>query len=407
MNERRIAYLVSMYPKSTHTFVMREIQALRREGFSIDTFSVRTPPQDEILSDNDRKEHACTWYLQPVQWMHFIISHLVVMCTRPLRYTATLLYALRCRPRGMKFLLWHLFYFAESVYLWRELRARGHKHLHVHFGMACATLALIAGRLGDLSYSMTVHGSTVFFQVDKYLLRAKVADASFVFCISEFCRSQLMAHSDPEHWSKLHVVHCGVFESDYHVAPRRRPRGKVEHILTVGRLDAAKGVSLLLHALNSLLPEFTYLRCTIVGAGPDRARLDALTEEFHLTAAVEFVGAVGQDRMAQYYENADVFVLASFAEGVPVVLMEAMAKGVPCVATRVGGISELIEDGRTGLLVPPGNVDSLANAIRSLIENDDLHAALAAAGRATVLEQFEMARIGGHAAALFAEHLKP
>ena len=90
--------------------------------------------------------------------------------------------------------------------------------------------------------------------------------------------------------------------------------------------------------------------------------------------------------------EADVFVLPSFAEGVPVVLMEALASGVPVVATRVAGVGELVEDGVSGYLVPPGDPVSLADRLGKLIEDPALRSRFGAEGRAKVEEEFDVRR---------------
>ncbi len=396
----KLAYLTSRYPAISHTFVMREIMALRACGLEVATFSQRTAGDEQILAEADREERAATYYILPPRWGRILAAHVLTLVRRPLRYLATLAFAWRVRPGGLKAALWHLFYFVEAVLLWHALRQRGIGHVHVHFAGPCATLAMIARRLGDLTYSLTVHGSAVFFDVEKNLLCHKVEGAALVLCISDFTRAQVMAHADPQHWDKLKVVHCGIDARAY--PPKAADAEAPAHILCVARLLPAKGLSDLLDAVATLRRAHPRIRCTLVGDGPDRARLEARCLELGLTDAVHFAGFVGQDAIQPYYEAADVFVLPSYAEGVPVVLMEALAKGVPAIATAVGGTSELIEHGVTGLLVPPGRPDRLADALDAALHNGALRARLIEHGRAKVLEEFEMTAIGRQVAEHFA-----
>jgi glycosyltransferase involved in cell wall biosynthesis len=403
----KLAYFTSRYPAISHTFVMREVLALRKQGVTVATFSQRTPPADDMLATLDRSEREETCYILPPRWSRLLAAHVRTAVTRPLRYLGALAFALTTRPAGVRALLWHLFYFVEAVLLWDELRRRGLRHVHVHFEGACAAVAMVAARLGDLSYSMTVHGSTVFFDVHRMLLREKIERAAFVFCISEFTRAQVAAQVGPEHWPKLHVVHCGIEAGTYQPRPARDVRPTAAEILCVGRLVAAKGQALLLQALAALEREFPLLRCTLVGDGPDRTRLAGLARDLRVDGRVTFAGSVGQDDIQTFYERADLFVLPSFAEGVPVVLMEAMAKGLPVVGTRVGGTGELIEDGVTGLLVAPGNADALANALRRLLTDAECRERLAGNGRRKVLAEFEMGAIGRRVVQLFQTYLEP
>lgn len=396
----RIAYLVSKYPAVSHTFVAREITALRRQGVEIATFSVRTPPPAEVLSAHDRAEQEETCYILPPCWWRYLLAHVVGMGTRPARYLSTLWFALTNRPAGLWAGLWHLFYFVESVFLWHELRRREIGHLHVHFGLACATVAMITSRLGDLTYSLTVHGPTVFFDVHRFLLPAKVERAAFVFCISHFCRSQVMAHVAPEHWSKLHIVHCGVEGDAFRPVDRSKAAESGFHILCVGRLVPEKAQALLLRGVAELGEDYPRLHCTLVGDGPDRRRLEVLARDLGIEQRVTFAGAVGQDDIQSYYDEADLFVLPSFAEGLPVVLMEAMAKGLATVGTRIAGIAELIEDRVTGLLVAPGSPEELKAAIRALLDDGELRERLARNGREKVLREFEMSKIASDITAI-------
>ena len=401
----RVAYLASVYPAVSHTFVMREIMALRAHGMQVDTFSVRTPPTAGLLSAADRRERENTGYILPPRWGRLLAAHVRTAADRPLRYLSTLWFALSTRPAGLRAALWHLFYFCESVFLFHELRLRKITHLHVHFGMACATTAMITSRLGGITYSLTVHGPTIFFDAHRFLLREKVERAALVFCISDFCRSQVMCHVSPEHWHKLHIVHCGVEGNVYQPREARDRATDGTHLLCVGRLVPEKAQEVLLRAIACHRDDFPTLHGTLVGDGPDRERLEALSHELGIEDRVSLPGAVGQDDIQAYYDQADVFVLPSFAEGLPVVLMEAMAKELPAISTRIAGISELIEDQVTGRLVPPGNRDALARAIREVLEDPEGRERLARNGRRKVLAEFEMDDIGRRAAAVFRTHL--
>jgi glycosyltransferase involved in cell wall biosynthesis len=107
---------------------------------------------------------------------------------------------------------------------------------------------------------------------------------------------------------------------------------------------------------------------------------------------VIFEGAVNADRVRELYRGADIFALASFAEGIPIVLMEAMAMQIPAVATRITGIPELIRDGIDGFLVMPSDVDELASAISRLAGDEQLRRDLGRAGRARVLDKYNLPR---------------
>ena len=283
-----------------------------------------------------------------------------------------------------------MFYFAEAVHLWGRLHSRGLTHVHVHFALAAATVAMIVSRLGDVTYSLTIHASTEFFNVEKNLLAQKVAAARFVACISNFCRAQIMCVAPHQDWSKLHVVHCGVDPVDYALVQRRKGGTEGIHILTVGRLIPLKGYTVLMRAMEHLARKGRKVRWTLVGDGPDRAMLEALASQLAIRDRIEFAGAVGQDRVQSYYEQADILALPSYAEGLPVVLMEAMAMQVPVLASRIAGIPELVDDGESGLLLTPGDSVQLALAIERLSEDPDLREQMGQQAQRKVMTAFNV-----------------
>lgn len=390
----KIAYLTSRYPAISHTFVQREIAALRQVGVDVRTFSIRPPLPDHPMSASDRIEQRSTVYILPPSPLRLLAAHLRAACARPHKYLGALVLAITKRPPGLKALVWQLFYFAEAVLLADEMRRAGLSHVHVHFAMSCASVAMIAARLGTMTYGLTVHGPSVFYAAERYQLREKVEGASIVYCISDFCRSQVMAHSDPRDWDKLHVVHCGVDTNIYQPVESHASSAKGFNLLTVGRIAPVKAHEVLLRAMAELVRRGRQVTCTIVGDGPERARAEQLAKALEIDTAVNFAGYVDQDRIQQFYDRANAFVLPSFAEGVPVVLMEAMAKALPVVATRIAGIPELIDDGRTGLLVTPARLGELADAIETLIDDPELCLRLGRAARIEIENHFNVTAIG-------------
>jgi glycosyltransferase involved in cell wall biosynthesis len=394
----RIAYLASRYPAVSHTFIQREIAGLRDEGVTIDTFAIRRAQPDEVLSRADEAEARATYALLPVRVTHLLRAHLRALVRHPRGYKDTLAEALRLAPAGARGALWQVFYFGESVLLWDRCRRRGATHVHAHFANVASDVALLATHLGREagegpdSWSLTMHGSTEFYDVPGYRLAEKAREAAFVACVSDFTRSQMMLFVEEEHWPKLALVRCGVDPERF--APRGSDGGAAGpvRILAVGRLVGGKGFALLLDAVHALVERGHDIALTVVGDGPSRAHLHAQAERLALGDRVEWVGALGQDDIRERYAAADVFCLPSFAEGVPVVLMEAMAMEVPVVATRLAGIPELVEDGTSGLLVTPARADELADALGRLAADADLRARLGAAGRRAVLEGYDLGR---------------
>jgi glycosyltransferase involved in cell wall biosynthesis len=384
-----IAYLTGEYPKVSHTFIQREVEALRAIGIEVVTCTVRRAAPKDVLADQKAEEAATFCVLEAARNpLVLLTAHFRTLTRSPLGWFATFGLALRTRPPGLKALLWQLFYFAESAVLAEHLRARGVVHLHNHFGNSSCSVAMLASALSGIPFSFTEHGPAIFFEPERWALREKIARARFVVAISHFCRSQLMFFSDPAHWRKIAIVHCGVDPSAY----GRKPRGAFgKRAIFVGRLDPVKGALLLLEAFARVLRDHSDARLTIVGDGPAREEAETRAESLGLGAAVTFAGYRTQSEVAAYLEDSDMLILPSFAEGVPVVLMEAMASHIPVIASRVAGVQELVEDGVAGFTVPPGDVQTLADRMARLMSDPELARAMGEAGRRAVESGFDIA----------------
>jgi len=387
----RLAYLVSEYPATSHTFILREVIGLRARGFDIITASINpdTRPMDAV-TDEERDERLNTYVLK---------RHGVRGAVAAIGWT------LRHHPRG----LWrglrvafgraaanprlshkHFFHLIEALMVGRWMTRQQARHLHVHFATAGASVASMARQIFPITLSMMVHGPDEFAHVDREHFGEKVAAADFVFCISHFARSQTMYHSDPSHWHKIDIARLGINPDVFKPVDRSNHEGF--SMLCVGRLTPAKGQHLLLEALARLRTRHQTVRLHLVGNGPDRDSLQAHCRKLDLEAHVTFHGALNHDQVRAIYARADAFVLPSFAEGIPVVLMEAMAAGLPSISTRITGIPELISDGVTGFTTAASDVDELVERLDQLISDPDLREQLGRAGRQRVCESYNLGR---------------
>ncbi len=386
----RIGYLASHYPAVSHTFVLREIRALRRAGVEVETFSLHRAPPSELLAQADRDEAARTYAVLPPRWFELLRCHAIAFARAPRRYLVTLAFALGRANPGLRGRVWGLFYFGEAMAIWRAARKRGIRHLHAIFADGASDVALLVCHFGGdgWTWSLAVHGPVEFYDVRLNHLSEKLASARFAVAISDFGRSQLMTLVAEERWGDVHLVRCGIDPREFAAGPA--PHNRDPHILCVGRLVALKGHPLLVSACAELHARGIPARLTLVGEGPERSRLESLARRHGIGDHVRFTGAVGQDEIRDLYRSADVFCLPSLSEGLPVVLMEAMALGVPVLSTRIMGIPELIEDGRSGLLVSPGRVDQVAAALERLLTDPELRARLAAGAREKVRSEFDV-----------------
>jgi colanic acid/amylovoran biosynthesis glycosyltransferase len=395
----RIAYLSNPYPAISHTFIYREIESLRKKGIEIATVSVSQTPDKEKMTIAEQQEAERTLVLKDTSVVSILASCVSLFLHSPAGFLKMTMHALTLCFRGPKNPVKALGYLAEAIILLAWLRKKQITHIHEHFANPTAFVAMLCKRYGGISYSLSIHGPDVFSQVDSTMLADKVKEATFIRCISNYCKSQIMLITPHHLWKQHHIVRCGVDTDIFHA--RTPPENTVPQILCVGRLCPAKGQHILIEACGKLREQGVSFAMRFVGDGPERTSLEDLSQELGLEEFIHFTGVLGQDEVKKEYEKADFFVLPSFAEGVPVVLMEAMAMTIPVISTRITGIPELIDHGTDGLLATPGDVDDLASQLHLLLEDRAFGERLGAAGRNKVSEKYSQEKNNAELAEIF------
>lgn len=358
----KIAYLVNVYPKASHSFIRREIRGLEELGFDIVRVSVR-PPATDLVDARDREEARRTHVL--LERASLAASTLRTLLLHPFAFLRTLRAAVRLGRRSDRGLAVQLAYVAEACALVELARRQGIRHVHAHFGTNPPAVCFLAHELAGLSYSFTVHGPEEFDRPGLLKLGEKIGAARFVAAVSEFSRSQLYRWCPHEDWAKIHVVHCGVDELFLGAEPRAI--GTTPRLVCVGRLCEQKGQLLLVEAAAELARSGLAFELVLAGDGELRAPIEAAIARHGLGTRVRITGWISNERVREEILAARALVLPSFAEGLPVVLMEALALGRPVISTYVAGIPELVEPAGSGWLVPAGDVQALAAAMREAL----------------------------------------
>jgi colanic acid/amylovoran biosynthesis glycosyltransferase len=386
----KIGYLISQYPAVSHTFVQREVFALRSKGFMIHTASINeTNIKEEQLLPNDREEMNRTYYIKK-QGVLIAVGELVkTFVTKPLQLLKGIYSALKLANFNIKKMFLHLCYLVEALLVAKWMKKTNISHVHVHFANPASTVALILTKIYPYTYSMTIHGPDEFYDVTLYNLKEKIEGAEFIFCISYYTRSQIMRLSLPEAWKKMDVVPLGV-DPDFYTPIVFREHPSPFEILCVGRMTLTKGQEILLQAVKKILAQGKNIRLCFVGDGPEKERLEEIIKKLHLQDSIVFKGALNTEETFRFFKQTDIFALSSLAEGVPIVLMEAMSMEIPCIATAINGIPELIKNEINGLLVPASNTEETVNAILRLMEDRELRQNLGKAARLTILDKYNL-----------------
>ena len=400
----RLAYVVSRFPVLTETFIVREILELESLGGPVELFAVHRehPP---MMHDAARRLLGRVHFprpgltlatlfdfikAHPEQWNHLV--HMTLAGHRSSSIVAAR--ALSTLP--------------VAVAWAQQMRGLGVDHVHAHFGTYPALAALVAAELQGINFSFTVHAHDLF--ADNHMLTEKARRARFVVTISEFNRLRLLDMLGEDDARRVHVVHCGVDTDTFGFEPRRidqRPHA----VLSVAALREYKGLHHLVEAcrlLGARAPEMPF-ECRIVGDGPQRTSLERQIRESRVDGIVRLVGARDEAMVKEFLGRADTFVLPGvvarngYMDGIPVALMEAMANGLPVVASRISGIPELVRDGQTGLLVPPGRPEALCDAILRCWSEPRAAAVRARRARTLVEQEYDVRKTTRQLAGIFVD----
>jgi glycosyltransferase involved in cell wall biosynthesis len=264
--------------------------------------------------------------------------------------------------------------------------------VHVHSCGDAANIALLAKLLGPVDYSLTLHNALGASGCNQ---RQKWRHATFALVITHTLLREVRAELQGDLPSRIEVMPMGV---DAEFFSRKSPYvpfdGSGEfRVFCCGRLNPGKGHRVLIEAIGALNRRGIPARLDIAGEDDDggnghRLELEAMIRDAGMAGQVRLLGAVSEEQVQESLSACHAFALASWQEALGVALMEAMAMQVPVVATRVGGVPELVADGSDGILVPPGDPHAMANALADLAHAPGSATRLGEAARKTIVARF-------------------
>jgi glycosyltransferase involved in cell wall biosynthesis len=277
------------------------------------------------------------------------------------------------------------------IRLARLLKRNAVTILQTH-GARANVYGCLAARLAGIPCVVaTIHNSIRDYEVSLVrrhlyltILRVLLPLTNRLICVSDAIKRDVLADF-PGIETKTTTIRNGIDQrwfsrhADPHKIRKEWCVGDGPTLLVVARLTDQKGHRFLIEALPGLLAEWPSLTCLFVGEGESKATLQVLAGKLGIAEACRFVGA--QNNVDDWYAAADVVVLPSLSEGLPFVVLEAMAMARPVIASSVNGVPEIIQDGLTGLLVPPRNPHALERAIRSLLRDPMRAARMGKAGQ--------------------------
>ncbi|WP_425045854.1 glycosyltransferase family 4 protein [Primorskyibacter sp. S87] len=396
----KLAYVLNTYPQPSHSFIRRELRALEAQGHDVVRIAMRRSDQ-ELVDPQDREEATQTTYVLDHK-AALLADVTKTALSRPGKFLSALRLVWRMGRVSEPGVFRHLIYLAEAAHVARLCTEAGVEHAHAHFGTNPTAVALLAHELGGARYSFTTHGPEEFDAPRALSLGLKLEHAAFAVGVSQFGRSQLRRWVGFEIWPKLHVVHCGIDPEKFD-DPAPVPDDTCR-VVAIGRFVEQKGQMVLIEAMSAAIDRNPELHLTLVGDGPMRNALQTAVTRLGLEKNVRFTGWLDERRILQELEAAQALVMPSFAEGLPMVIMEAMAAARPVIATSIAGVPELVQQNKTGWLIPAGDVGALSDALTDLAATPVAALAeMGASGRKRVLARHDAGVEAAKLAALIAK----
>lgn len=370
----KIAYLTNCFGSQSHTFMRREIRALRNLGMPIALYGIRKDSDSQ--ADDAQDLVAETQYLYPLSVISVVLANFSYLARSPRRYLCGLWHAWSSPEFSLKRRAKMLYHYLLAPVFARHMQACGVTHIHAHFMNVSASIAMFAGHHSGIPFSVTVHSAGTYKTPHILGVDQKLRAAQFLIMISE----NNINYFDPivPCRDKSYVVRCGMDLSNFTLkTPEQQAPHTPPKILAVGRFVEKKGFIYLIEAMHLLQQSGFAAQLTLIGGGPLESELKKRVADLGIGDRVDFAGPKSIAEVHQTMGNSDLVVVPSVTsrsgeqEGLPVVIMEAMATGVPVIASEHSGIPEIVQPGVTGILTPEKSPEAIAQAIKDILSQDN------------------------------------
>lgn len=387
---RKVGYVLLWFPLSSETFIFREIVQLRQLGLPIHVYTLYGKDMggcSQEMYDYDgpitRLGLRHTGAVLAAFWR--------ALRSRPRLTWQLMREGLFRRLRSLETLAENTLCFLEGFYLAELCQKDGIERIHSSWGNGPGTAAWIASRLSGIPFLLTGRAGDIY--PPDGVLHEKVRDALGVRANNAMNVSYLQSFCPAGQEAKVRLVYNSLtFRQRHEGSITMQPPYK---LLAVGRFVRTKGFDVLLTALARLKREGFAFHLTLVGGGWQNMSLRSQCKQLDLQNEVTFSGFVPNDQLMVFMSSHDIMVVpcvvtkAGDRDGIPNVIMEALSSRLPVIATNVSGISEVIRDGETGLLIPQRDPIALATAIRRMAADREQALAMAERGKALVEKMFD------------------
>lgn len=413
-NAMRIAFLVNQFPCLSETFILRQITGLLDRGHEVDIFAggagndpVRHPELEKYsLLTRTYYLTQCACSEAP---LIRAFKRVGLIFTNLHRSPTVVLKSLNVAVYGKAALFLQILCQVAPF-----LNKDPYDILHCQFGPL--------GKFGLLLRDTGVFRGKIItsfrgFDTSSYVKEQGESAYEELFrrgdlflCVSESIRENLIGLGCDRH--KVVVHRSGIYPTSPGMLPRGVRSGGTTTILTIARFIEKKGIEYGIRAVAKVLKKHPRVAYKIAGDGQLRQKLQLLITELNVGARIELLGWKSQDQITELLKNSDILLAPSLTsstgdqEGIPGVIMEAFAAGLPVVSTNHAGIPEIIQDGKSGFLVPEKDVTALAQKLETLIAQPDLRYRMGLTGRKFVEENYNIEKLNDRLVELYQKVLK-
>lgn len=386
---KKIAYILSQFPETHETFILREIIELRKNKINLELFSLKKC-KDKVIHPQAKEFITQTHYSSLLSYKT-MKAFFYFIWNKPLECLLLIPYLIKSNFSSFEFLIKSLAIVPISLYYAKLMKDLEVTHLHAHWATIPTTSAIIISRILGIPFSFTAHAWDIFLH--NPMLKEKVQKAELVATCTDYNKKYLDSLLNYKENNKIILNYHGI---NFDTLPEINKNFDDNLIFSIGRLCEQKGFPYLLDACAILRDRGYRLKCVIVGEGPDRKSLTSQINQLGLQGYVVLSGIKPQSYIFDMFNKARMFVLPCVIakngdrDGIPNVMIEALAMYTPVISTTVSGVPEIIQNNITGITVEPRNSQQLADAIIGLLNNPDKAKTFVKNGRKLVEEKFDI-----------------
>ncbi|MCD4720342.1 MAG: glycosyltransferase [Desulfobacula sp.] len=365
------------YPRISETFISNEILLLESLGFKIHIISMRHPREPFTHASVKNIQASVDYLPSTIQGNLFTLCghNFLLAVKRPVIYFKAVKKAVVRWMRTRKSAtLKHLLQAGYLVH--KILPGKNIVHFQAHFAHSPTSVAFFSSLLSDVPFSFFAHAKDIYTS-DKRQLKEKINMARFVVTCTKYNKaylSELAGNTQTPVFCVYHGINLDYFSSKEREIKCKPPY----QIITVARMTRKKGLENVYQALAVMRDKGIEFKHTLIGEGDDHSKIVALIKQLKLENLTQLCGTLTHEQVIDHYASSDLFVLGCLIadngdrDGIPNVMAESMAMNLPVVATNVSGIPEFLEDRVTGLMVEQKDPMALANAMETLLTDNNL-----------------------------------